>query len=68
MLQDFKDGRSKSYYCIATTVLGIEELEEALSKAKANSTGLETKGKSKVLHSILDEIAEQKGYCLKLRK
>lgn len=68
MLREFNEGRSKSYYCIATTVLEIEELKEALAKAKKNSTKLEIKGKSKVLHSILDEIAERMNYCLKLRK
>jgi len=68
MLQGFNEGRSKSYYCVAATVLGIEELEEALVKAKKNSIGLEIKSKSKVFHSILDELAEQKNYYLKLRK
>ncbi len=68
MLQGFNEGRSKSYYCVAATVLGIEELEEALVKAKKNSIGLEIKGKSKVFHSILDELAEEKNYYLKLRK
>ncbi len=68
MLQEFNEGRSKSYYCIAATVLEIEELGEALNKAKKNSFGLEIKGKSKILHSILDELAERKNYYLKLRK
>jgi hypothetical protein len=44
------------------------ELEEALTKAHKNSDGLEIKDKSKVLHSILDEIAEQRNYFLTLRK
>lgn len=68
MLQEFNEGRAKSYYCISATILEIEELEEALTKAKKDSTGLEIKGKSKVLHSILDEIAERKNYYLKLRR
>lgn len=68
MLQDFNEGRSKSYYCIAATVLEIAELKEALKKARMNASELEIKGKSKLLHSILDEIANQKNYCLKLRK
>ncbi len=68
MLQEFNEGRSKSYYCIVSTVLEIKELKEALVKAKKNSKGLEIKEKSKSLHSILDEIAMQKKYCLKLRK
>ena len=42
--------------------------KKALTKAKKDSIGLEIKGKSKVLHSILDEIAEKMNYCLKLRK
>lgn len=68
MLKEFNEGRSKSYYCIAVTVLEIEELKKALAQAKKDSYGLEMRGKSKVLHSILDDIAEKKGYCLKLRK
>jgi len=68
MLQDFNEGRSKNYYCIAATVLETEELKDALTKAKKDSTGLEIKGKSKVLHLILNEIAERKNYCLNLRK
>lgn len=68
MLQEFNEGRSKSYYCIASTVLKIEELKEALDKAKKESKGLDIKEKSKLLHSIFDEIATQKKYYLKLRK
>lgn len=68
MLQNFNDGRSKNYYCIAVTIFEIEELKKALTKAKKDSVGLEIKGKSKILHSVLNEIAGRKNYCLKLRK
>ena len=68
MLQEFNEGRSKRHYCIATTVLEIDELKEALTKVRDGSKGLEIKEKYKLLHSILDEIAKQKNYCLKLRK
>ena len=37
MLKDFNEGRSKSYYCIAATVLELEELQEALIRAKKES-------------------------------
>jgi len=67
MLRDFNEGRSKSYYCIAATVLEIKELEKSLTQAK-ESDGLNIKERSKVLHSILNEIASKKGYYLKLRK
>lgn len=68
MLKDFNEGFSKSYYCIAATVLELEEFQEALIKAKKESEGLDIKKKSKILHSILDDIALKKKYCLKLRK
>ena len=68
MLKNFNEGRSKSYYCIAATVLEIRELKDALAKARAGSLGLDIKNKSKFLHSILDDISIKKNYCLKLRK
>ena len=68
MLRCFNEGRSKSHYCIAATVLEIDELEKVLRKAKEESKGLEIKEKSKVLHSLVDEVAKRKNYYLKLRK
>lgn len=68
MLQEFNEGRSKSYYCIACTVLAIEELNEALKEARKMSEGSGIKEKSGILHTILDHIAHKKGYTLKLRK
>jgi len=68
LLTEFNEGRSKSYYCIAATVLEIEDLELVLAEAKQKSIGLDVKGKSRYLHFILDDIARQKNYFLKLRK
>lgn len=68
MIQEFNEWRSKSYYCIVATVLEIDEIKESLSKARTDSKGREIKDKSKLLHSLFDEIALQKRYCLKLRK
>ena len=68
MLNNFNEGRSKSYYCIAATVLEPGELEEALSQAKEESGGLDVRARSKALHRILDEIASKRQYRLKLRK
>ncbi len=68
MLDEFNEGRSKSYYCIAATVMEIGELEEALAQARKDSAGMDRKGRSSVLHALLDKIAERKGYILKLRK
>jgi hypothetical protein len=68
ILRDFNEGRSKSYYCIAATVLDLEELKEAVARAKNESEGMDIKEKSKILHLILDAIALKNKYSLKLRK
>jgi hypothetical protein len=68
MLREFNDGRSKSYYCIAATVMQIGELEEGLKRAKEKSAGLSLREKSRILHSILDETAGRRNHYLKLRK
>jgi len=68
MLVEFNEGRSKSYYCIAATVMEIEELELALAEAKQKSIGLDIKGRFRILHDILNDIARKKKYCLKLRR
>jgi len=68
MLHNYNEGRSKSYYCLAATVLQIDELKASLTQAKKDSNNLDIKDKSKVLHSIIDEIANRKKYLLKLRK
>lgn len=68
MLADYNEGRSKTYFCIAATVMKTEELQGALQKAETESGGLDIAGKSKELHRILDEIAESRGHSLKLRK
>jgi hypothetical protein len=68
MLNNFNDGRSKSYYCIAATIMEIEELEQALSDAKESSVDQDLKAKAKILHKLLDDKAKQKGYFLGLRK
>ncbi len=68
LLKDFNEGRSKSYYCIATTVLDINELEDALAEAEIKSQSPDIKEKAKLMHSLLDAIALKRGYQLKLRK
>lgn len=68
MLREFNEGRSKTYYCIAATVMEIEELEDALRQARGAVGNLGLKGKSKLHHGILDGVVEKRRYYLKLRK
>lgn len=73
MLKDFDDGRSKSFYCIATTLLPIADLETSLEKTeqklKADKISLDdTKIKSKILKEFLNESAARNEVELRLRK
>ena len=68
MLNEFNEGRSKSYYCIASTICEIEDLERIIDTAKTQSIGLGIKEKCKILHRLLSELAQEKGLLLKLRK
>jgi len=68
MLAEFNEGRSKSFYCIVATVMEIQEIKEAIIKARAVSARADTRTKSKALHAILNEIAEKRNYILRLRK
>ena len=68
MLAEFNEGRSKSYYCIVATVMDIQEIAEAIAQARDISAGADKKTKAKALHAILDKIAEERNYILKLRK
>lgn len=68
LLNEFNEGRSKSYYCIAATVMDIKELSSSLEEATARSKLLSIKDKSRIMHAILDSIALKKGYRLSIRK
>ena len=68
LLQNFNDGRSKSYYCIASTVIKIDELRTALIEAKAQSNGMQLKEKAKIMHAVLVSVSKKNGYLLELRK
>lgn len=73
MLKDFDDGRSRSFYCIASTLLPIADLESSLDKTeqrlKADSINLnDNRTKSKVLREFLNESASRNKIDLRLRK
>ena len=67
MLAEFNEGRSKSYYCIAATVLTPAELREALDSARS-SAETDVRERSRALHARLDAAAEKRGVMIALRK
>jgi hypothetical protein len=68
MLAEFNEGRSKTLYCVAATVMEIVEIREAIMEARAESASEDFKDRAKVLHSIFERIAEKRMYILKLRR
>lgn len=68
MLAEFNEGRSKSLYCVAATVMEPAELEAALNEARAQTKGMDLKQRAKIMHLILSKVAAEKNYVLKLRK
>lgn len=73
MLKHYNEGRSKSFYCIATTLLPIKDLETSLNETeqKLKASKIKThdiKAKSKIIKNLLIDFADKKGIELKLRK
>lgn len=73
MIADFDDGRSRSFFCKAATLLEIHTLsssiDEANSKVKAgNINGDDVKTKARVLKEILNEMAAKEGVELQKKK
>ena len=69
MLEEFNEGRSKTYYSIAVTVLDPGEVRSALDAARRETTGeADVRVRSRILHSHLDAVASARSLRLVLRK
>jgi len=73
MLKDFNEGRSKSFYCIATSLLFINDLEHSLQESKqqikeGEIDANDLKTKSKILRDNLTKLANSKSIELKLKR
>ncbi len=70
-LNDYNEGRSKSFYCIASALLSISFLEsckKTLKQKMSNENIRNIKEKSKMLKDILNKGAKEECVELKLRK
>lgn len=71
MLNDFDDGRSKSFYCISAALLPIADLETSLNKTeqkmRTNSIRRDDiKARAGILREFLRELADERGIELRL--
>src|SRR4030042_1775461 len=61
LIEEYDDGKSKSYYCLATAILEIDNIKEALSQIKAmRKSVVDIKQLAKESKSILGNIAKLK--------
>jgi len=72
MLEEFDDGRSKSFYSIATALLPVTALEESLNHAQQQieqdeAKSRDIKTRAGILRGLLDDCAAKTGVELKLR-
>lgn len=69
LLTEYNEGRSKSYFCLAATLLELRDLEAALEEEKRNRpVQSDLKSRSRAIHAILDRMAEKMNVALALRK
>jgi hypothetical protein len=70
LLDNYNDGRSMSFYCIATALMPVELIDKALDKMLASGRGddLDMKAKAKALRTSMEGLASKSGIDLKLRK
>ncbi len=72
MIEEFDEGRSKSYCCVACALLPIDELHVGVERARreVEKRGIgedDKKSRARILHGVLDSVAERLGVSLKLR-
>ncbi len=73
LLDGHDDGRSKSFFCLATALLPLEALEEAMNEiSKENGAArpdpASKKDRARRARDVLGWIAAREGVVLKLRK
>jgi hypothetical protein len=69
LLTNYDDGRKKSFFCTAVNLLDLQEIKTIMGQI-ANEVEQESaqKLKAKAAARLFEEVAEEKGISLKLRK
>jgi hypothetical protein len=69
IIKDYDDGRSKSYFCLALTLLPIDEIKTAINELTSHKSKFKDKKSiAKLLKDILQQIANRNKIKLILRK
>lgn len=69
LLQEYNDGRSKNFFCLATNLLPLQDLQMLMEQMKedASLVLLEPKNRTKQVRTMLEQLALQHSMTLKLR-
>lgn len=74
LIDNYNDGRKKSFYCNAVNLLAMEDLREIMEKIRcelmenADSKEIDRREKVKLVVSLLEGKADEKNIALDLRK
>lgn len=70
LLKNCNDGRKKTFFCVAVNLLKLEDLRNVLKQVESNGDfeDLSLKGKAAYMAERFQQIAEEQGVLLKLRK
>jgi len=71
LLSNFNDGRKKTLYCLAATLLPLDKLQGALSEAKRHvekSGETDQKENARIMKEILESLAVNENESLRMRK
>lgn len=67
LLENYNDGRKKTFFCVAVNLLALAELREAMAQLSAVDE-LPIKEKSRYAAAVFQKIADRRNMELKLRK
>lgn len=70
LLDNYNDGRSMSFYCVATTLMPVDLVSKAVDEMLTTYQGDDSdiKAKVKSLRAIIEDLASKSNIHLKLRK
>lgn len=70
LIENYNDGRSKNFYCIAVNLFGLDKLREIVKKIteEISEMDIPLNGKIEQIKTLLEFEAAEAGFELKLRK
>lgn len=70
LLEHYNDGRKKSFFCVAVNLLELSDLRRGLRLLESDEkmSDLSRKEKAAYAKKLFQDMADEKGICLKMRK